>query len=155
MLKLGFAPLRRKSLSATVAAVQRREILAKVCSILPDFIDLVDITDICPDGMMVEERDANAIADKFAKVGVDALFLAFCDFGEECAAATLSARLKVPTLVWGPRDYSPNTDEKAGRDTQCGMFAATKVLARMGVTYSYIVSCPTSSKEFFDGFLCI
>lgn len=39
-----------------------------------------------------------------------------------------------------------------GRDTQCGMFAATKVLQRYGLKYSYIYNCTTKSEEFLKGY---
>lgn len=38
------------------------------------------------------------------------------------------------------------------RDTQCGMFAATKVLQRYGLKYSYIYNCTTKSEEFLKGY---
>ena len=60
--------------------------------------------------------------------------------------------MKVPTLVWGARDERPNTDESRGRDTQCGMFACTKVMRRFGVQYSYIWNCETESEDFRNGF---
>ena len=50
------------------------------------------------------------------------------------------------------RDERPNTDEARGRDTQCGMFAATKVLQRYGLKYSYIYNCTTKSEEFLKGY---
>ena len=54
--------------------------------------------------------------------------------------------------VWGARDERPNTDESRGRDTQCGMFACTKVMRRFGVQYSYIWNCETESEDFRNGF---
>jgi len=66
--------------------------------------------------------------------------------------ADVASALCVPTLVWGNRDETVNTDSARGRDTQCGMFAATKVLRRHGLTYSYIFNCETRSAEFRAGF---
>lgn len=40
----------------------------------------------------------------------------------------------------------------SARDTQCGMFAATKVLQRYGLKYSYIYNCTTKSEEFVKGY---
>ena len=54
--------------------------------------------------------------------------------------------------MWGPRDTEPNSDVTRGRDTQCGIIAATKVLSRCGVKFSYIVNCPTQSEQFKNGF---
>ena len=83
----------------------------------------------------------NAIVDKMKNRKIDALFFPFCDFGEEQVVAAIASKFTVPILIWGPRDERPNTDEARGRDTQCGMFAATKVLQRYGlksVSYTHL-----------------
>jgi hypothetical protein len=90
---------------------------------------------------------------KFTDAGIDALFIPFCDFGEESVAAGIAAGFQLPTLVWGPRDEVPNTDAARGRDTQCGMFAATKVMRNHGVKFSYICNVATEAPAFLNGFL--
>ena len=129
-LKIGVVPIKRSFLSMEEAASQKKEVFAR----------LQDLTPSC------------AVVDKMKRSGIDALFLLFCDFGEEQVAAEIARQFDLPVLVWGPRDEGPNTDVSRGRDTQCGMFAATKVLRRYGVTYSYICNCETNSEEFATGF---
>lgn len=85
---------------------------------------------ICENGIVCEMDKVNAIVDKMKNRKIDALFFPFCDFGEEQVVAAIASKFTVPILIWGPRDERPNTDEARGRDTQCGMFAATKVLQR-------------------------
>ena len=60
------------------------------------------------DNIMTDYADALMIAEHFKAHKVDALFVPFCNFGQEEALAKLAKELEVPTLVWGPRDPAPN-----------------------------------------------
>ncbi len=151
-LVLGVAPIKRSFLSMEAAKEQKDIFMEVVRGIRPDAVELVTIDDVCENGIAYEYETIQKVVDKFKDARVDALFLPFCDFGEESVAAGIAAKLKVPTLVWGPRDTAPNTDACRGRDTQCGIIAATKVLSRFGVTFSYIVNSPAKSAKFQEGF---
>lgn len=149
---LGVAPTKRSFLSMEEAKRQKDKFMAVIRGIKPDIVEVVDIDDICENGVMYKTTDIDNVVNKFYAKKIDALFIPHCDFGEEQVAATVAAKLKVPTLVWGARDERPNTDELRGRDTQCGMFASTKVMRRYGVKYSYIFNCETESNAFRDGY---
>lgn len=149
---LGVMPTRRGMLDLEAAAAEKKKFMAVIRSIHPDKVRLVDIDDICTRGIIESESFAPAVADKFRREKVDAIFVPFCDFGEEGAVADVVSKFRVPVLIWGARDAGPNTPESRGRDTQCGMFAATKVLRRYGVIYSYIFNVPADSEEFRKGF---
>ena len=136
---LGVAPTKRSFLSMEEAKRQKDKFMGVIRQIHPDVVEIVDIDDLCENGILYETE-------------IDALFTPHCDFGEEQCAAGVAAALKVPTLMWGARDERPNTDESRGRDTQCGMFACTKVMKRFGVQYSYIWNCETESEDFKRGF---
>lgn len=151
-LRLGVVPIKRSFLSMEVARAQKEEILAEIRKIKPDHVEIIDVNDIAEQGIAYKYEDIAPIVRKMKDRRVDALFLPFCDFGEESVAAGIAMELKVPTLVWGPRDTAPNRFECRGRDTQCGIIAATKVLARCGVAYSYIVNSPTDSDTFRGGY---
>ncbi len=151
-ITLGVMPTRRGMLDLETAAAEKEKCMAVIREIHPDKVRLVDIDDICVRGIIESESHAPAVADKFAGEKVDAIFVPFCDFGEEGAVADVVSKFRVPVLIWGSRDEAPNSPEKRGRDTQCGMFAATKVLRRYGVTYSYIYNVPADSEEFRKGF---
>ncbi len=152
ILTLGVAPTKRGFLSMEEAKRQKDRFMKVVRSINSDMVRIVDLDDICENGIMWDMKLVPAAVDKFYKEKVDAIFFPFCDFGEESVVASIAKEFKVPVLVWGSRDEKPNTDAVRGRDTQCGMFAATKVLARHGVKYSYIYNVDTDSKEFAAGF---
>lgn len=151
-VSIGIVPIRRSFLSLDEAIKQKNLFLKVVRAIRPDAATYVDIDDVCDHGILWNPQDVEAVVHKLKEKNIDALFLPFCDFGEEVVAARVAAALKLPVLVWGARDEHVNTDECRGRDTQCGMFAATKVLARMGIVYSYIMNVPTESSQFKVGF---
>ena len=47
----------------------------------------------------------------------------------------LAKDMNLPVLIWGPRDGCPNGLEWRPTDSQCGMFATTKLLMHYGVTF--------------------
>lgn len=149
---LGVAPTKRGFLSMEEAKRQKDKFMAVIRGIKPDVVKIVDIDDLCENGILFQTDKISAVVEKFRDARIDALFTPHCDFGEEQCTAGVAAALKLPTLMWGARDERPNTDQGRGRDTQCGMFACTKVLRRFGVTYSYIWNCETESEDFRQGF---
>lgn len=151
-LTLGVLPNKRGMLSMAEAKRQKDLFMRVIAGIHSDIVTLVDIEGLCENGIASHPAQAPAIIERFTTAGIDALFLPFCDFGTESVVAAVAAACKVPTLVWGARDEVPNTNAGRGRDTQCGMFAATKVLRRYGVQYSYIYNVPAESDEFRLGF---
>lgn len=151
-IRLGVVPIHRAFLSMAEAVRQKNIFTGVIEQIRPDAVQLTYIDDVCENGILCKADDVDAVVDKMRAAQVDALFMPFCDFGEEVVAARVSAALKLPVLVWGARDERPNTDESRGRDTQCGIFASTKAMARMGVRYSYIYNVPAQSDDFKQGF---
>ncbi len=151
-LTVGVVPTKRGFLSMEEAKRQKDRFMKVIRGIHPDIVELIDIDDLTENGILFETDRIPAVVDKMKKAGVDALFTPHCDFGEEQCVVGVAAALKVPTLLWGARDERPNTDEGRGRDTQCGMFACSKVLRRFNVQYSYIWNCETESEDFKNGF---
>lgn len=150
-VRLGIVPVKRSFLSLEEAVRQKKRLMAVIEKIIPDPVEIVDVDDVAPDGILYKTEHIEAAVQKLRSNQIDALFLSFCDFGEEEVAAGIATALNVPTLVWGARDERPNSDAVRGRDTQCGMFAATKVLRRCGVKYSYLYNVPPESPEFCRG----
>jgi L-fucose isomerase-like protein len=148
---LGVVPVKRGFLPMDEAKRQKDAFMKVLRSVKPEVTKIIGIDDLCENGIAFEPAKVPAIVDKLRKSEIDALFIPFCDFGEESVVAAIASAFKVPVLIWGNRDEMVNTDTIRGRDTQCGMFAATKVLRRHGVKYSYIFNCETSSEEFRMG----
>ncbi len=87
---LGVAPTKRSFLSMEEAKRQKDKFMAVIRSIHPDVVTIVDIDDICENGILYETAKIPAVVDKFKAAKIDALFTPHCDFGEEqCAAAWL------------------------------------------------------------------
>jgi L-fucose isomerase-like protein len=63
----------------------------------------------------------------------------------------VAKQFKLPVLIWGTKDRV-STFAKREKETQCGLFAATKVLLNYGVTFSYIWNCEAGSPDFVRGF---
>ncbi len=98
-------------------------------------------------------EDAVLAASYFKENKIDALFIPFCNFGQEEAVAKLGKELNVPLLLWGPRDSIPNpTATYRSTDSQCGIFAASKDLRRYGVNFTYIENCSVDDMIFENGF---
>ncbi len=168
-LRLGYAPTRRDMFRDPLYRENRKAIDAAVAKLAQALdIELVTIDELpfegksysfgkrlvnAPaDNIMTDYRDALMIAEHFKAHKVDALFVPFCNFGQEEALAKLARELQVPTLVWGPRDPAPDGIGPRPTDSQCGIFAATKVLQRYGVTFSYIENCHVTAPAFEAGF---
>lgn len=151
-LVLGVAPTKRGILSLEEAVKQKERYFQAINGICSEHVTLVDLDDVCEGGVLCRRDQVQAVIEKFRNAKINALFFPFCDFGEEQPVAEVAHAFHLPTLVWGERDARPNTYEKRAKDTQCGMFAATRVLKRFGVTYSYIYSCKADSPEFRKGY---
>ena len=104
-------------------------------------------------GCLVDPLDVPKVAARFKAEGVNALFVPHLNFGTEAPVALLARELGKPVLIWGPRDGAPNPEDgERLQDTQCGLFATTAVLRRMGVPYTYIINSPLESAIFERGF---
>jgi len=112
----------------------------------------VDIDWLNEDGMLYDIKDSEKVYKYFLEKDVDALFLPHCNFGTESAVAKLGKLINKPLLLWGPRDDIPMANEIRTRDTQCGLFATSKILRRFGVSFTYITNSRIEDKIFKKGF---
>lgn len=106
---------------------------------------------VAEEGLLFDLRDVPAIEKRLRDEQVDALFLPHANFGQEEAVARLAKNMGLPLLIWGPRDIAPDGENWRDTDTQCGLFACTKVLARYGVPFSYIENCAVDDPAFEKG----
>jgi hypothetical protein len=126
--RLGYAPTRRVTFSKEEAGRFRKLTLKKIKQYK---IDVVDIDWLNDEGLLFDMAQVNDVFKKFRHEFVDAVFVPHVNFGSEDAVAKLGKMLGVPLLLWGPRDDAPGPDGLRLRDTQCGLFATSKVLRRM------------------------
>lgn len=154
-VRLGYAPTRREIFSREDAQRQRSAILEKIKGY---DVEILDIDWLNDEGLLYDSADAEAVARYFTVNGADAVFAPHCNFGTEDAVARMAKLVDRPLLLWGPRDDKPLPDGLRTRDSQCGLFATSKVLQRFGVPFTYIENCALDSPVFareFDQFLSV
>ena len=149
-ITLGLAPIGKFVFSHEDAVRQKKNIQEK----LRDWnIKFVDLDDVLPndDGIIRDQSHVEPALKHFDKK-IDALFIPHCNFGTEGAAAVLTKRLGLPTLLWGPRDEAPLADGSRLRDSLCGMLASSKVIRKLvGNKFTYIENCRINDNAFRDG----
>jgi L-fucose isomerase-like protein len=147
-VRLGVCPIGKFVFSHEDALRQKKIISEKlnewnVSYVLPD--------GVIPDGMVRKQTHVGPIVAFFKEKNIDALFIPHCNFGTEGAAGMIAKELRVPVLLWGPRDEAPAEDGTRLRDSLCGMFATSKVLYKLGVPFTYIENCHPHEETFKKG----
>ncbi len=145
---IGYAPTRRTVFSREDALKYKKLTLDKIKSL---GYKTVDIEDINEDGLLVEEKDIGAAINKLTHGGVDCIISPHCNFGTEDIVARVASKMNLPFLLWGPRDEAPQPDGSRLRDSQCGLFATSKILQRYSVPYSYIINSRIDDPIFTRG----
>lgn len=151
---IGIAPLRRatwshKPFNLPEAIKYKEMILNYLNKFDAEFVTLEGVLE---DGFLFDNDGAEKAAKLFKEKGVDGIFIPHCNFGCEEAAAKLSKAVNKPVLIWGPKDYINPDDFYRYRDSQCGLFATSKVLHMYGVEFSYIENCDIEDPIFDKGF---
>jgi L-fucose isomerase-like protein len=147
-IKLGYTPTRRSIFSAPDAVKYRGLTKNRLAEL---GVEIVDIDGINKEGLLYDAAEIPAIAAKFKTAGVDGIFAAHCNFGTEYAVAELARNMRLPLLLWGPRDEAPDGEGIRLRDSQCGLFATGKVLRRFGIPFTYMTNCRLGDPEFKRG----
>ena len=150
-VKIGLMPNHREVFNIDTAREEYDIIMPIIHAQMPDYVEWVEIDDICEQGMACHIDDIEPIVQRFKEANIDAIFSPFCDFGEESVVTGVAKQFMLPTLIWGTKDKI-STYEHREKETQCGVFAATKVLRNYGVTFSYIWNCEANSPDFVVGF---
>lgn len=117
-----------------------------------DQTEFVDLDWLNEEGLLVETKDCEKVAEYLKRQNVDAIFIINCNFGNEEAAGKIAQMMNLPTLLWGPRDRIIETDGTRYTDTQCGLFSISKQLRRYNVLFSYIENCDVQEDVFQQGF---
>ncbi len=154
-ITLGVAPTRRMMYDPKHAIENRRRIVEKTRELCRGLdVEVLDIAWLNDEGLLVDPLDVGKVADYFTQKKIDALFVPFCNYGTEEAVAALGAKMKVPFLLYGPRDEAPPAggDRIRQTDTQCGMLPGSKALLRANVPFTYIENCYLDDPVFAKGF---
>ena len=148
-ITLGYVPVRRDMFPDKPAAMMNQKIqvrIKEICEKLGD-IELIDIGEVVEGGLLWYKDDVNVVIEYLKAKKVDAVFFPHCNFGQEEAVAKVAKAVGKPVLLWGPRDPAPQGEEEFRVfDTQCGLFATSKVLSRYGVPHrcDWASSAPVS-----------
>ncbi len=152
-VRLGFIPIKRNVFDMQAPIDAKYAIEEKIRGLTPPMVEIVDCDDLVPDGLVYRLEDIDRVIAKMKANDVDGIFLAHCNFGTEEVAIRIAKALKVPVLLWGPRDVRPVPGKIRLQDTQCGLFATSKGLLRAGLPYSYIVNCHLEDRRFEKGYV--
>jgi L-fucose isomerase-like protein len=147
--KIGYAPTRRTVFSREDALKYKSLVLEKIKSW---GYKTVDIEGINEDGLLINTSDIEAAVAKFKNEKVDCIFSPHCNFGTEDVVANVAKEMNLPFLLWGPRDEAPLEDGSRLRDSQCGLFATSKILQRLSVPFTYIINSRVDDDIFKRGF---
>ncbi|MFW5760822.1 MAG: L-fucose/L-arabinose isomerase family protein [Cyclobacteriaceae bacterium] len=151
-LKLGYMPTRRAFFSKEEALKYKSVILEEINKLMADKVEIFDLEWLNDEGLLYDDQDSDKVAKYFIQQEVDALFAPHCNFGTENAVAQVAKKVAKPFLLWGPRDDAPLPSGKRLRDTQCGLFATSKVLQRYKVPFTYIINSKVTDPVFQKGF---
>lgn len=159
-IKLGLIPTRRiltrKNFFDKTDAIHEKDLVEMMLE--KEGIEYVNLDFLNEEGLIYQGCDADIVAKRLIEEGVDALFAPHCNFGTEDAIAKVAKKVNKPLLLWGPRDDAPQEDGNRLRDSQCGLFATSKVLHQFGVPFSYIPNCRIDDPLFekcFQNFLSV
>lgn len=149
---LGYMPTRRVFFSKEESFKEKEKTLDAIKKLVPQ-VKIVDLEFLNSEGLLITEDEAQQVAKKFIAEEVDAIFAPHCNFGCEGAVAIAARSINKPLLIWAPRDAAPEADGSRLRDSQCGLFATSKVLQRFGVKFSYILTSRVTDEVFKKGFV--
>ena len=152
-LTLGYMPTRRSFFSKEDALKFKKLTHDKIVSLAPEGVKIYDLEWLNDEGLLFDENDVPKVVKYFIDKKVDALFAPHCNFGTENAVAQVARQILKPLLIWGPRDEAPSSEGIRLRDSQCGLFATSKVLQRYHVPFSYIINSNVTDNVFKKGFL--
>ena len=113
------------------------------------FVDLNGINDV---NVLYNEKDVDAVIDRFQREKVDAVWLIPGNFGNEEVAGMVARGMGKAVLLWGPEGDSFLADGTRYTDTQCGLFGMSRMLQRMNIPFTYIENCRLEDPRLAEGF---
>lgn len=147
-IKLGFCPIGKFVFSHAEAMRYKKLLEEKLKSF---DIQIVTLDGVIEDGMVRDQSHVEPVVKHFRNKDIDAVFVPHCNFGTEGAVGMICSKLKLPVLLWGPRDKAPLPDGTRLTDTLCGLLASSKVLVKLGVPFTYIENCFLEEPVFEKG----
>ena len=97
-VKIGLMPNRREVFNINTAREEYDIIMPIIHAQMKDYVEWVEIDDICEQGMACHIDDIDKIVEKFKAADIDAIFSPFCDFGEESVVAGVAKQFMLPFI---------------------------------------------------------
>lgn len=158
-LKIGLVPVRRDVTARPgifnweFAEKRGKEIAGYIRSHFADELtEFAGIEGINPVDTMINEDDAQKIAERFRAEKVDAMLIINANFGNEEAIGELVKAAGIPACIWAPLDDTFGKDGMRYTDSQCGIFGVSRILQRNNLPFSYIETSKVDSDTFAKGF---
>ena len=118
-----------------------------------DTIGFVDLKGVIDVEVLWSNNDVNKVVEHFRKNGVDAVLIICANFGNEEAVGDLTKKMGKPVLLWAPQDDTFYENGLRMTDSQCGSFAAAKMMHRMNVKFFFVESCFAYDDAFKIGLM--
>ncbi|MCL2815604.1 MAG: hypothetical protein FWD23_13465 [Oscillospiraceae bacterium] len=148
---LGLCPI-GKFLFSHEDAIRQKKTVQRV--LREQGVSFADLDAALPstDGLIRSQDQCETAVNYLRSQKIDALFLPHCNFGTEGAAGLIARDLKVPVLLWGPRDDMPSKDGSRLRDTLCGLLPSSKLVNKLtNGKFTYINNCAADHPSFAAG----
>lgn len=116
-------------------------------------VEFITIDWLNEEGMLSDVNQVDDAYEGLKNQNIDAVFIMHTNFGCEEAVGRLCKLMKKPVLLWGPLDRAIEIDGSRSTDTQCGLFASSRLLSRYGIKFSYIENCDVDDTAFADGII--
>lgn len=118
-----------------------------------DTVEYVDLKGVIDVETLWSVKDVNKVVEHLRANKVDALLIILANFGNEEAVGELTKKMEKPVLLWAPQDDTFYEDGMRMTDSQCGSFAAAKMMHRMNVKFSFVESCFVYDDAFKDALM--
>lgn len=161
-VKIGLVPLRKDTNLMTEGLFNAKsafEVKEKVVPYIQnhfsnEHISFVDLEELNDEGLLYLYEQADKAAAILKKENVDAILLINANFGNEEAAGRLAKLMQLPTAIWAPRDnYFDPADGQRKTDSQCGLFAVSRILQRNHIPFTHIENADADQDVFKREFL--
>ena len=149
-LRIAVIPVKREHTDVSAAIETRDLMMHSIERLKHTQTEFVSISKVATNGILYRVEELDQVTDYLRNEKPDGLFFLHCDFGCEEVIGRLANQFELPVLLWGPRDH-PSKEKPLGRETQCGIFASSGLLNRLGIPFDYIVNCDVDDNTFVKG----
>lgn len=147
----GISSNRKGAFTVEDAMAIKESVFNKIESLNIEGVEFINLDWLNEEGMLSDVSQADLAFDGLKNKDIDAIFVLHCNFGCEEAIGRLCKLMKKPILLWGPRDRAMDIDGSRSTDTQCGLFASSRLLSRYGRKFTYIENCHVDDELFING----